>query len=243
MKPDQELERALRSGSPKERDALAKEAPLDVLIPALESIVRRQNRKLFWIGVVNFPCAFIASGRFLRTIFEQIAKWGNVDVNITPFWGIVLYSLFTLGIFGAMQSTARGQEAFGASIRGRASILLGLLAGRATRQEVGRLCAIYWRTRGSGWITRVWVQERHIVPLLLALDDDEARKLPDDAKRWIRWRLKRGASPEFRVAALLTLSSGGDRKLAPVARGLVEDADERVRVAASEALKILENRP
>ena len=106
--------------------------------------------------------------------------------------------------------------------------------------HTGLLCAALWPLRDKLLRKQEDVFDERLAPLLLALDEDQAQSLSEDARRWIRWRLKRRASPEFRVVAFLTLASAGDAKLVPIARALQHTADERVRMAASEALRIVE---
>lgn len=115
-------------------------------------------------------------------------------------------------------------------------LLLSILP-RADFRHTGLLCAALWRVRDRLWTPQQAIFDERLAPLLLALDEDQAQSLSEDARRWIRWRLKRNSSPEFRIAALLTLASTGDAKLAPIARALRHTADERVRAAAGEALR------
>ena len=227
-----ELEKSLKRATAQEMSKIVEDSEPQDLLRSLIAILHMRRIALRWKIVGYFYWGWFSASGLKHVIYDNhVPIHGGFLLAFQLFVWAVLFSL------GCKKLSPQGWQNGGV-----ASKALNVLLARidlAGAREVGAICSALWWARGGLYVTQESPLNRKVADLLLHLDDDEARKLPDYARRWIRWRLKRGASPEFRIAGLLTLSSGGDKKIASVARGLQGDADERVRAAAGECLRLL----
>jgi hypothetical protein len=238
-----ELGRRLKSASPMEIEELAEAVPAkELLEPLLCLLLRESRRGLLFLLFVEIFIAFLgtcASGWGDNFFSNRPITGSIVEILVRKFsWGKFLVAATLLSIFPIVQSRVMAYSL--TASRHSAAVLLATIARKLPVEEIGWLCAKLWIYRRAVALHEWQVIEEAVTVSLLHRDGVEAPALSEETLCWLRWRLAKTESPEFRVAALLTLAEAGDGKIASIAQNLQSDADERVRAAASEALKIVE---
>ena len=231
-----ELEKALKGASEEEIRVLAESVAVAPTLELLNTLLGNLRKNYMWN---IFPSALGTTlAMFIMQSVENRLGFFHHPLEVS-FESLSTVLLVQICMYLLLPKAA---ILFRQPIWKNSRQLFVKLARRAAGEDSGVLCSTLWELRGSlspGWNAEM---DEIVTPLLLYLDDEEAQKLPENAKRWIRWRLKLDASPELRIAGLLALASSGDVRLAPVAKKLQNASDERVRAAAAEALRIMENR-
>jgi hypothetical protein len=231
-----ELEKVLRKSDVGHLLSLGESVAISPMLDLLANTLKWQRRYALW----SIPFGGIAAQSLLFLADRIPGKLGfhPESVKFSPESFLTFLFVYSIGL-----GLVSRRHLFRQTLWVAANRLFLYLARRAEQTDIFSACKVLWELRGGLTPGSEEELDDIVAPLLLQLDDEEARNLPEDARRWIRWRLKRSGSPEFRIAALLALAGSGDTRLASVANQLRSATDERVQAAAIEALRIMqENR-
>ena len=240
-----ELGRRVKDASSREIEELAETvAGKELLEPLLRHLLWERRRVLLFLLFLPVSVAFLgtcASG-WADNFFSDRPLTGTVvEVLVQKFSpGKFLIAATLLSVASIVQFHIVAN--FLTAHSRRPATLLATVARKLPSEEVGWVCAKLWIYRRAVALREWKPIEEAVATSLLHLEDAVAQKLSTEAIRWLHWRLAKTESPEFRVAALLTLAGTGDGKIVSVARGLQSDSDERVRAAASEALRVVKSK-